>query len=88
MTDAEVRTLLQSFDANRPVTVGDLAIMKRLIFEAQTAVIALAKASADPNADPSARKMPAAERTSRLAEQRRRLGGLRLEGLMEVARQV
>eukprot|EP00438_Fugacium_kawagutii_P026526 Skav209485 [mRNA] locus=scaffold1892:145566:159359:+ [translate_table: standard] len=58
VADADVRTLLQSAAPAKAITVGDMAIMKRLIFEAQTAVIALARASADPNADPSARKMP------------------------------
>ena len=51
-------------------------------------MVALARTQADPHADPSQRKMPPAERTSRLTAQRRRLQGLSLEGNMEVARQV
>ena len=85
VTDEDVRNLLNQAVGGRPVTVGDLAVMKRLIFEAQTAVVALARAQADPAADPGARKMPQAERMSRIATQRGRLTGIALEGTMEVA---
>lgn len=33
--------------------MGDLVVMKRLIFEAQTSMVALSRAQADPVADPS-----------------------------------
>lgn len=82
------RGLPQTALPAKAISVGDLAIMKRLIFVAQTAVVALARAASDPNADRSVRKIPAAERISRLADQRWRLGGLHLEGPMEVAHQV
>eukprot|EP00435_Cladocopium_sp_Y103_P033131 s4531_g8.t1 len=67
---------------------GDLAIMRRLIFEAQTSVIAQSRALADPAADPSTHKPPPAERMARIAQQKVRLAGLDLEGPMEVAHSV
>eukprot|EP00435_Cladocopium_sp_Y103_P037752 s2763_g10.t1 len=85
---ADVRALLQQAVPLRPVTVGDVVVMKRLIFEAQTSVVALSRLQADPTADPSSRKMPAAERAARLQQQRERLSGLDLQGPLEVAHQV
>ena len=73
--DGDVNALLTSTNVARVITVGDIAIMKRLIFEAQTSVISLVRTQADPNADPSIRKLPAAERTSRIAAQKARLTG-------------
>ena len=58
-TDADVNKLLTDTGVLTAVTVGDIAILKRLIFEAQTSVISLVRSQADPNADPSARKLPA-----------------------------
>ena len=84
-TDADVTQLLTNTGVVRLVTVGDIAILKRLIFEAQTAVISLVRSQADPNADPSARKLPAAERNARIEAQRTRLRGMTLEGPLEVA---
>ena len=88
LADQEVKDLLQRAAPLRAVTVGDIVVAKRLIFEAQTSMVALTRAQADPVADPSLRKMPAAERTSRLAEQKLRLTGLNLSGPLEVAHQV
>lgn len=67
----DVRGLLGNAVPARAITVGDIAVMKRLSFEAQTAMIALARSQADPNADPSLRKMPVAEPSSHLAEKRK-----------------
>ena len=55
------KQLLNNTGVVRMVTVGDIAILKRMIFEAQTAVISLVRSQSDPNSDPSARKLPAAE---------------------------
>eukprot|EP00438_Fugacium_kawagutii_P013098 Skav213399 [mRNA] locus=scaffold797:570558:571853:- [translate_table: standard] len=41
VADADVRTLLQNAAPAKAITVGDMAIMKRLIFEAQTAELKL-----------------------------------------------
>ena len=86
--DQAVKDLLTSTHAARVITVGDIAVVKRLIFEAQTTVIAIIKSQSDPNNDPSLRKLPAAERNSRLEAQRQRLQGMSLEGFLEVAHQV
>ena len=86
--DQAVKDLLTSTHAARVITVGDIAVVKRLIFEAQTTVIAIIKSQSDPNNDPSLRKLPAAERNSRLEAQRQRLQGMSLEGPLEVAHQV
>ena len=83
--DVDVTNLLTSTGVVRVISVGDIAIMKRLIFEAQTSVISLVRSQADPNSDPSVRKLPAAERTARVAAQKARLAGLNLEGPLEVA---
>ena len=86
--DNLVTTLLQDTHVVRVVSVGDVAVMKRLIFEAQTTVIALIRTQSDPNNDPTQRKIPAAERNARIQEQRGRLAGMALEGPLEVAFQV
>ena len=83
--DNLVTTLLQDTHVVRVVSVGDVAVMKRLIFEAQTTVIALIRTQSDPNNDPTQRKIPAAERNARIQEQRGRLAGMALEGPLEVA---
>ena len=88
VTEQDVRNLMTASDPGGVISVGDLATMRRLVFEAQTAVVALARSQADPNADPTLRKMPPAERSSRIANQRVRLRGLSMEGNMEVAYQV
>eukprot|EP00434_Breviolum_minutum_P034375 symbB.v1.2.030424.t1/scaffold3428.1/size56978/3 len=83
--DVDVTNLLTSTGVVRVISVGDIAIMKRLIFQAQTSVICLVRSQADPNSDPSVWKLPAAERTARVAAQKARLAGLNLEGPLEVA---
>ena len=86
--EADVRALLDQAVNGKAVTVGDVVVMKRLIFEAQTSMVALSRAHADPAADPSTRKMPTAERATRLAAQKLRLTGLDLQGTLEVAHSV
>eukprot|EP00435_Cladocopium_sp_Y103_P047544 s3100_g14.t1 len=88
VAEADVRTLLNQAVPLKAITVGDVVIMKRLIFEAQTSMVALSRAQADPSADPSLRKMPTAERAARLTAQRTRPTGLDLQGPLEVARSV
>ena len=86
--EADVRALLDQAVSGKAITVGDVVVMKRLIFEAQTSMVALSRAHADPAADPSTRKMPTAERATRLAAQKLRLTGLDLQGTLEVAHSV
>ena len=55
-----------------PTQDGDVANLLTstgvMIFEAQTSVISLVRSQADPNSDPSVRKLPAAERTARVGK--------------------
>ena len=86
--DQAGKDLLTSTHVARVITVGDIAVVKRLIFEAQTTVILIIKSQSNPNNDPSLRKLPGAERNSRLEAQRHRLQGMSLKGPLEVAHQV
>eukprot|EP00438_Fugacium_kawagutii_P023705 Skav228032 [mRNA] locus=scaffold1188:3261:4511:+ [translate_table: standard] len=66
-------------------TVGSIASLKRLLFESQTQLLALLKeqvTSPDPTVP---RKVPHAERESRLANLRARLAGVIVEGHSEPA---
>eukprot|EP00435_Cladocopium_sp_Y103_P075107 s178_g54.t1 len=83
-TEANIRQMLPDSAPSRAITVGDVAVMRRLVFEAQTSVVAQPSALADPAADPTQNKLPQAERMARIAEQKKRMSGLRLEGPMEV----
>jgi len=76
--EADVRALLDQAVSGKAITVGDVVVMKGL----------LSRAQADPAADPSTRKMPTAERATRLAAQKLRLTGLDLQGTLEVAHSV
>ena len=70
--------------AGRRATLGEASLIKRLCFESHTVLVSQIRADNDPSADPSARKMPASERTARIEAQRLRLVGLSLEGPLEV----
>ena len=80
--------LLQDAAPGRATIVGDIVVMKRLIFEVQTSMVALSRAQADPSEDPNTAEIPAAERAHRPETQKRRLVGLDLQGPLEVAHQV
>ena len=65
---------------------GAVASMKRIIFEAQTLIVADIKAKVQRRDEPSASvSLSSAERDSRVEEQKQRLTGLRLRGDEEVA---
>ena len=87
-TDEQVGELLGNALPREPITVAEITVMKRLIFESQTALIGSIRAQANPSADPLARRLPLAERLQRIADQRDRLRGLRLEGTLEVGHAV
>ena len=70
--------------AGRRATLGEASLIKRLCFESHTVLVSQIRADNDPSADPSARKMPASERTARIEAQWLRLVGLSLEGPLEV----
>ena len=86
--DAGVTNLLNAALPVEPVSIADLTTLKRMIFEAQTALIGSIRAQADPAADPLQRKLPPAERALRITNQKARLNGIRLEGSMEVGHTV
>lgn len=86
--DAGVTALLNAALPAEAISIADLTTLKRMIFEAQTALIGSIRAQADPAADPLQRKLPPAERALRINNQKTRLTGLRLEGSMEVGRSV
>lgn len=65
---------------------GSVASMKRLIFEAQTLIVAEIKSKVQRKDEPSSSiSLSSAERDSRVEEQKRRMTGLRLKGDEEVA---
>ena len=86
--DAGVTNLLNAALPAEPISIADLTTLKRMIFEAQTALIGSIRAQADPAADPLQRKLPPAERALRITNQKARLNGTRLEGSMEVGHTV
>ena len=86
--DAGVTNLLNAALPAEAVNIADLTTLKRMIFEAQTALIGSIRAQADPASDPLLRKLPPAERALRITNQKARLNGLRLEGSMEVGHAV
>ena len=65
------------------VTVGGLAALKRWLFESQTQLLASLKDQITNPEAISARKVPQAERESRLSNLRRRLTGVLIEGHSE-----
>ena len=80
-TDDQIRPL---FGGTVVPNVGTLTSMKRLIFEAQTLVVADVKGKVNKKDDLSPVIMAPAERESRIAAQRTRMTGLRLRGEEEV----
>ena len=60
------------------LSLGDTAALKRLIFEAQTLSVAELRASVQ-TGDDVPKKLPAAERSLRLEQQKARLAGLPLD---------
>ena len=84
-SDEQVRNL---FSVAVAPNVGTLSSLKRLIFEAQTLVVADVKSKVTKKDDSMPSNMAPAERENRIAEQRRRLTGLRLRGEEEVGHAV
>ena len=80
-TDEQVTSL---FGGTVVPNVGTLASLKRLVFEAQTLVVADVKSKVTKKDDVIPANMAPAERENRINEQRKRLSGLRLRGEEEV----
>lgn len=65
-TDEQVTDPLNNALPRDVVTVAEITVMKRLIFESQTALVGSIRAQADPSADPMTRRLPLAERMQRI----------------------
>ena len=59
--------------------LGDLSLLKRLMFEAATFVIAQLKQAVQSESTEGPRRLPAAEKLAREADQRRRLSGVNIK---------
>ena len=68
-----------------PPSIAQLAIARRMLFEAHTLMIHSLKEKVEASDQTPTRKMPTAERDSRSQRQRNRLGGLSFKGELEVA---
>ena len=77
-TDTELTEFAQKVRPGTALSIGDAAALKRLVFEAQTLCIAELRASVSSGEEPQ-RRLPAAERSLRIDEQKKRLKGLPLE---------
>ena len=65
------------------MTFGELALLRRLHFEASAIVMAELKSKATDTTGDGSRKLPIAEKTARLVEQEGRLPGLRIRGELQ-----
>ena len=84
-TDADIDAFANKLRPGESLSLGDTAALKRLIFEAQTLSVAELRASVQ-SGDDVPKKLPSAERTLRLEQQKARLIGLPLEkGQWQVA---
>lgn len=72
-------------DGDAPAPAGKIACARRLFFESYTLCAAEMRAKLDQPTDAAPRKLAAAEREHRRAEQQRNLSGLALTGELEVA---
>ena len=84
-TDEQIQGL---FAGGTAPNIGTLASMKRLVFEAQTLVVADVKSRVTKKEDSTPATLAPAERENRINEQRRRLTGLGLRGEEEVGHAV
>ena len=79
--EAELRGLLNSARPNE-VSIGSLASIRRLMFDAQTLAIQNIKSQVD-GSDSAKRELVPAERSVRIADQKARLAGYDLTGPLE-----
>ena len=83
--DADIDAFANKLRPGESLSLGDTAALKRLIFEAQTLSVAELRASVQ-TGDDVPKKLPSAERTLRLEQQKARLAGLPLDkGQWQVA---
>ena len=83
-SQAKIDAFAGKLRAGVSLSIGDDAALKRLVFEAQTLTVAELRASVQ-SGDNGPKKLPVAERTLRIEDQRKCLLGLSLEGPLAVA---
>ena len=84
-TDSDIDGFAAKLRPGVALALGDAAALKRLVFEAQTLTIADLRSSIQPGEE-AQKKLPAAERSLRIENQRKRLVGLPLmKGSWQVA---
>lgn len=82
-TEASIRGLVANGGDPAAVPLGVVSSLRRLLFEAQTLLIAQVKTLIENKVDETKLEMAPAERTHRIAEQRGRLVGMTLTGELE-----
>ena len=84
ITDDQLQDFLNNLGLTR-VPLAQLAILKRLIFEAHTLIIHSLKDKVEATDQAPVRKLNAAEQDDRITKQAARLAGVRMKGELEVA---
>ncbi|CAE7547600.1 unnamed protein product [Symbiodinium sp. CCMP2592] len=81
-TEAEFKAFADSV-VGSPASIGRVSQLKRLHFESSTLVIAQLRALVEGDSTDAGKRLPAAEKSARLADAKRRLKGLVIEDEME-----
>ncbi|CAE7224851.1 unnamed protein product [Symbiodinium sp. CCMP2592] len=81
-TEAEFKSFADSV-VQSPASIGRVSQLKRLHFESSTLVIAQLRALVEGDSTEAGKRLPAAEKSARLADAKKRLKGLVIEDEME-----
>ena len=82
-TEDQFKEFATGVNNGNDMTFGELAILRRLHFEASAIVMAELKSKATDTTGDGSRKLPIAGKTARLTEQEGRLPGLRIKGELQ-----
>ena len=82
-TEEQFREFATNVNYGVDMTFGEMAMLRRLHFEASAIVMAELKSKATDTSSDGSRKLPIAEKAARLAEQEGRLPGLRIKGELQ-----
>eukprot|EP00434_Breviolum_minutum_P036682 symbB.v1.2.032515.t1/scaffold3913.1/size48432/3 len=80
VSDEVFKQFASDLNGGTDMTIGNLAKLRRLHFEAQTLVVAHLKSQVSVDSAEGVRKLPAAEKEARLQDQKTRLVGLQIKG--------
>jgi hypothetical protein len=83
--DKPLEDMITAANGGNPITLGQMACLRRMFFEAHTLVMADLKTQVEKTDDQAPRKIPAPERNARYEAQQRRLLGVALSGELEPA---